>query len=405
MGVSKIEIVILVNNERKMKKDKTMPVKNINKIITKYLNNEASVEEQEILLNWLDNSENKKEFKDFIALNYLVNKNAPDVNHLDALNDVLNEINKGKFISSSPIRLKTFLRYAAILIVVVGVSFFYKYNFSRQSKLVIQDEVITLQLENGQTKSIKLNERQDIVNLTGEVIATQGENIISYNSGVETEKLVYNELSIPYGKQFQVELSDGTKVYLNAGSKLKYPVIFLKDKERQVFLEGEAYFDVVSDTSRPFIVKASDMNIEVLGTHFNVNSYDKNKIFTVLVKGSISVFKEELRENQNFSKIIVPGQMAVLEKNEIEVSEVNIENFIGWKEGKLIFIDEQFQQVIQKIERKYNVEIQNNYKALNTSKFTGKFEEESIIDLMEVFKKSAQFDYKIEENKVIIKER
>ena len=120
------------------------------------------------------------------------------------------------------------------------------------------------------------------------------------------ETLVYNTLKIPYGKQFEVELSDGTIVHLNSGTTLRYPVAFLKNQNRKVFLTGEAFFEVAKDKAHPFTVSTQELNVEVLGTKFNASSYTEDVTTDiVLVEGKVALYKDK-KENNNSVKL-TPG--------------------------------------------------------------------------------------------------
>ncbi|MEN5194325.1 FecR family protein [Sphingobacterium faecium] len=159
-------------------------------------------------------------------------------------------------------------------------------------------------------------------------------------------------LSVPRGGEYQIVLSDGTKVWLNADSKLIYPKSFAKN-QREVTLTGEAYFEVSSDKSRPFIVHTKDQTVEVLGTHFNITAYQDEAVSLVsLVEGKVKVF----HQNQP-AQILIPGQQAAFKDGQIQVYPVNMEEFTAWKNGEFIFNNEPLSTVIQKLARWYDVEL------------------------------------------------
>ena len=213
------------------------------------------------------------------------------------------------------------------------------------------------------------------------------------------EEVVFNEVIVPHGKKFQIILSDGTMVFINSGSSLRFPTNFLAGKERQVFLEGEAYFEVAKDESRPFLVTSSEIGIKVLGTHFVVSSYKESEKFAVLAEGSVAVYRGQVQDSPT---IIAPGEKATIQENDVLVKSVHISDYLNWMEGTLSFNDELFKEIVLKIERHYGVEVENNYGALDSMKFKGSFKDESISDLLDTFKESAGFDYEIEHNKIII---
>jgi transmembrane sensor len=182
----------------------------------------------------------------------------------------------------------------------------------------------------------------------------KGEGQLVYTSSKDAKsEPVFHTIQIPKGGTYALTLPDGTKVWLNAASSLKYPVDFTGAR-REVELAGEAYFEVFKDKSKPFVVKNRSMDIEVLGTHFNVNAYDDNKeIKTTLFEGKVKV----IQEKKNL--ILKPMQQAVLNtgSNTMKVKEVDSEEAIAWKNGEFVFESELISSVMQKIARWYNVEV------------------------------------------------
>jgi hypothetical protein len=164
----------------------------------------------------------------------------------------------------------------------------------------------------------------------------------------------YNTIETPKGGQYQVTLPDGTAVWLNAASSLKYPASFASLKDRKVELTGEAYFEVAKDKAHPFIVKTNNEDVEVLGTHFNINSYtDEPSTKTTLLEGSVQVSAKE----GDIAKI-KPGEQAVLNQSgNIAVEKVNVNKAVAWKNGKFVFESENISSIMRKLSRWYDVEI------------------------------------------------
>lgn len=301
------------------------------------------------------------------------------------------------------------LKYAAIFVGVALSAFVLLHQNNEQDvsggpSLVIDDQKIILHMGNREN-AINENAVSQISDDSGTVLASQEGNVLTYNYSESIKELVYNEIEVPRGKTFKVVLSDGTSVHLNAGTSFKFPVNFLPGQERKVFLEGEAYFEVTKDTQRPFLVNANDMDVTVLGTSFNVHSYEGTATNTVLVEGSVAVQHRDQMKERGKPQIIIPGEKATLSGNVFEINKVDVSAYIGWTEDLLIFNDESFADIVKKIERKYNVDIKNNYPDLAAVKFNGKFKEETITDLMDTFKESAGFDYHIQDNKIIINKK
>ena len=223
-------------------------------------------------------------------------------------------------------------------------------------------------------------------------------------SDTEIDKLVYNELEIPYGKIFHVELSDGTLVHLNSGTKLRYPVKFLKGRKREVFIDGEAYFKVTKDRRHPFIVNADAVAVEVFGTEFNVSSYREDKeIKTVLVEGSVSLSNSVEPKDK---VMLEPGQKAAWDKSahNTEIEEVDVGLYTGWIKGEMIFRNAIFEDMTKILERRYNVSIQNNSELLRNKRLNARFNVnvESIEEVLESLNEVQAFDYKIKGHNIAI---
>lgn len=174
-----------------------------------------------------------------------------------------------------------------------------------------------------------------------------------HNSGEVSTKMEYNTLSNPRGsKVINMDLTDGSKVWLNAGSSLTYPVVFM-GSERKISVTGEAYFEVAHDASRSFIVTNGNMNVAVLGTHFNVNAYedDGDDVKVTLLKGSVKV------NNENTTGLLKPGQQAVVTKEIKVVNDVNLDLVMAWKNGYFQFDNASLQIVLKEVSRWYDVNV------------------------------------------------
>jgi transmembrane sensor len=201
----------------------------------------------------------------------------------------------------------------------------------------------------------------------------------------------------PNGQRSSIILPDGSKVWLNAGSKLKYYSNLNESKNREVFLEGEAFFEVAKNKNRPFLVHANAILIKVLGTSFNVKSYlEDNTVETTLVEGRVAINEEE----QNI--VLKPNQKAVFSKSkgDIELFEVDPSNSICWKDGKLIFHDETLEQVAKKLERWYGVKME--VKSGKSCRFNLKIGKETLKEVLENFKVISNLSYETIENRIII---
>ena len=299
---------------------------------------------------------------------------------------------------------------AATFLLLAGV-YFYNQNTVETSTVPISIEndpnsgVITLQLDNGTIETISENGERKITTTNGNLVASQQGNTLQYTAAEDQNKLVYNTLNIPFGRQFDLVLSDGTKVKLNSGSSIKYPVRFLKGQDRKVFLKGEAYFDVTTDKAHPFIVNADEMNIRVLGTQFNLSFYPEDEdISTVLVEGAVVLYKEGADMNTNTSSQLVPGQMAEWNKinNTMTVKEVDTNIYTAWKDGYLLFKASPFYSIRSKLERHFNITIEDRSGRLANQIYTATFRNETIEEILEAFKEDTHFEYIHEGSKIII---
>ena len=299
---------------------------------------------------------------------------------------------------------KSILKYAAIFAGFVVISYLVYQFHSVEIEIPISETAIKLKIGGDKVKVIQEGESQEIISMTGKILGVQKGNKISYKGGQEIKELIYNELEIPFGKTFDVELSDGTMVHLNSGTKMRYPVKFLNSGKREVFIEGEAYFIVAKDKDHPFVVHADEVAVEVLGTIFNISSYNEDaEINTVLVEGSVKM-SNAITPNDNV--MLKPGSKGSWHKAgyRISVEEVDVENYTGWINGELVFRNSSFSNMAKKLERKYNVSIQNNNLRLNEIKLNARFstEIERIEDVLKSISEIYPFNYKIIDQNIII---
>lgn len=206
----------------------------------------------------------------------------------------------------------------------------------------------TLRIQ-GLDESIDLNSDQDGIVVGDQIRYKDGSEIAAINTKIAENPRM--ELLTPKGGEYQITLSDGTRITLNAASRLTYPRTFGSD-QRIVELVGEAYFEVAKDENKPFIVKTATEDIMVLGTHFNVNAYqDETRSFVSLIEGRVQVSSPET------SKILVPGQQSVTSEGTMIVQKINVEEVLAWKNGEFMFNNESLEDVMHKLSRWYNIEV------------------------------------------------
>lgn len=368
-------------------------------LLTKYLNDTISEAEKNQLIEWLQTPENQKTFKEFVKINHRLNKQHAQIDDEKAYLEMMARIQKSP--EKRPIRklIPHWLKYAAVIVGVAIVGYGVYINSPLNNTMPVAPQ-ITLQLEDGSIYVIDENSNNVIVNSLGKKVSQQKSNQLIYDQKTFGETLVYNTLTIPYGKTFKLSLSDGSQVVLNAGTTLKYPVNFLSGEDRTVFLNGEAYFEIAQDLEHPFIVNTENMDVKVLGTHFNVNSYSEtHKTVAVLLEGKV------LAENKLFAddkKLLQPNEKVFFEDNELKVENVDVQKYVAWVQGKLIFVDDSFDVIIKKLERKYNVKIVNNYPVLDDINITATFTNESIEEVLKTFQAYKNFDWTIKNGVITI---
>lgn len=235
------------------------------------------------------------------------------------------------------------------------------------------------------------------VNKTGNgmLVYHFNKNLLGKNTAASSE---INTITTPRGGQYQIELEDGTKIWLNAASSIKFPQIFA-DNIRQVELSGEAYFEVAKNKTKPFIVKANGTQVQVFGTHFNINAYaDNAKIATTLLEGSVSM------SYAGATVMLKPGQQGVASKNggAIKTDFVDTEEITGWKNGLFIFHDESIANIMKQVSRWYDVDVE--YKdGVQNKEFGGTISKyKNITELLNNIQFTKTIHYKLEGRRVII---
>lgn len=277
--------------------------------------------------------------------------------------------------------VRNIMRYAAVafLFFFIGSSLVYLYMESRQPEVFVDNTGLPAQVQEpvlilGNNEQVKLNQGKSelVYSSEGELKINRETTLPKQEAGEMPEM---NTLVIPYGSRSEVVLSDGTKVWLNAGSRLIYPSRFV-DKDREVFLSGEAFFDVTENDAQPFIVKTADVKVEVLGTKFNVFAYPEDySVQTVLTEGSVKIRKSDARL---FNKAIKlePGQMAYFNKKseEVHVQNVDTEQYTSWTKGLWCFSNTDFNRIVKRLERYYNIRFQFDDPMKGAIQITGKLD-------------------------------
>lgn len=263
-----------------------------------------------------------------------------------------------------------------------------------------------LTLANGQRISLSDAKNGALAQESGVKITKLASGEITYqitnqdpNSGNNKES--YNTIETPKGGQYQINLPDGSRVWLNAASTLKFPSTFARLVNRRIeLLGGEAYFEVAKDPKRPFVLVSKGQELKVLGTHFNVNAYpEESTVKTTLLEGKV-----QLTSTHSATKFILePGQQAALANNDFHIYTVDVEAAIAWKNNKFTFDNESIEEVMRKIERWYNVSVTFEGER-PTDRFTGsvsRFDQlSSVLNLLEF---TGNVHFKIEGRRVLVR--
>lgn len=282
------------------------------------------------------------------------------------------------------------LRWGSVAAVFVVVAFSSLYLFDREVWEPAEEQV-SITLMTSQRPVLRLDDGTTMLvdSLKGDfeeagvLVKKAGESTLSYS--VENlppfTQLAYNTIEVPKGAEFDLILSDGTHVWLNADSKLKYPVTFENDK-REVELEGEGYFKVTKDEKKPFRVVVKKQIVEVLGTEFNVDAYPEEKnTYTTLVSGKVKV------DTDGQTVILDPGMQSVVNDEKMYIRKVNVAEVVSWRNGMFVLEDHTLEEIMSKLARWYDFTVFYQNTSLRGATFKGKIPRyasfESILNILE----------------------
>ncbi|MBP6181769.1 FecR family protein [Flavobacterium sp.] len=383
----------------------------IKKLLHKFILNQCNLEESNAVVDYYRKNMLTEDFPTVEDINILLTeKPKMDTATADKIFHTVLSITKETEAEEIKIKKKPILRYisiAASIIVLLSIGWSYQKNiFKTEITPIIDSNAITLQLANGEIQVISSNKKSQVTDSEGNVVGNQNGNKIVYDTETKAEKLVYNTIKIPYGKRFELQLSDGTVVHLNSGTTLKYPVKFIAGENRLVFLDGEAFFDVTKDKKHPFIVNADNLNVRVLGTHFNVSNYPEDiQTDVVLVEGSVGLYSGNEQFNATKNTVLRPGFKGIFNKKDgsIATKAVNTDVYTSWMQGRLTFRNMSFKDISKKLERHYNVTIETQNKKLAGEKFYASFGDEPIEKVLSYFNDIHGINYVIKNNEITIK--
>jgi hypothetical protein len=304
------------------------------------------------------------------------------------------------------------LRIAAAVLLLCGLTGIWYYHSSSVSEItrfaqnmgpILPDADTRLILQGGEEIRIDQKESQIKYDQNGAYITIGSDQKVDQK--IISKEPVFNTVIVPYGKRTQITLSEGTNVWLNSGSKLIYPVFFAKNN-REVYIEGEAIFEVTHNDLEPFIVNTRDFGIQVLGTVFNVSSYPDDKYSsTVLERGSVKLRYKGGALLSKSELTMTPGDMAVYDSpnQEINTQKVNPQDHMSWRDGYFNFKKERMCEILKKLGRYYNVVMVLEDDTLKNETFSGRLDlKNSPADVLKVIEKTIPLNTRYENEKLII---
>jgi ferric-dicitrate binding protein FerR (iron transport regulator) len=349
------------------------------RLITKEISEKLTLEEERELSLWIEElPENKALYTQIkSSQNFrLRNEEYQQINILTGWERLHGKIERANKI----VKFRRIFLYAAVILVplvIVGVLSLYVTRQKLEGNhLVYAAKILpgkpraTLVLDNGKSVSLDSLNQLSIKERDGTLIE-KGAQSLNYikNTGNAIVANVFNTIKIPRGGEYSLVLADGTRVYLNSESQLKYPVQF-PGNIREVELTGEAYFEVKRIIQKPFIVKTARMNIEVLGTSFNINAYENtDKVLTTLVEGSVKINVSGSQE----TKLLKPDEQALfdIKSGRTEIRNVDVNLYTAWKDGRLNFFDTRLEDIMVTLARWYSADIIYENASVKDLRFSG----------------------------------
>ncbi len=387
-----------------------IPTYNITVLIYKKITGTLTEEENRELTGWLSEPGNQKVYSNIVSQES-IEKSFKTLSLIDteiALRNVLEKHKKQKTTSS----FKRIFRYAAAILLPVSIALgFYLFSGKPGNELAKKSKYENIKpgepkaeliLASGEKLNLSEEKKDTIIKTTASTINNQSNTLIYNPQVVQPEELkeVFHTLRIPRGGEYQLVLSDGTKVWLNSATELVYPEQFISG-ERIVTLNGEAYFEVAPNQEKPFIVELNNMEVEVLGTSFNIMAYhDEYHVETTLIEGMVSI------KNKSEDMIsLEPREQALLNKegNTLSKRVVDAQKYIAWKDEVFIFDNESLESIFRKLSRWYYINIDYTDHDVKNLHFTGYFERyESIGKILDLIESTNKVQFKVTDDEIIV---
>ena len=308
-------------------------------------------------------------------------------------------------------RIGFYWRWVAVVFVLLGLGvslWFVSWHEETEVSVLVQNDIkpgvtkAMLFLENGEEIVLDESESVDTLWNNGSAIRKDSKSIKYLQTPVTQKEELMNKIVIPTGGEYNLILSDGTRVYLNAESELIFPKQFIGNK-RVVLLKGEAYFQVQASEKTPFVVQTESMDVVVSGTEFNIKAYtDEDKVQTTLLQGRVTIYGGE---NKSEKIKIEPNQQVEWEckTKKIKVKEVNPNLFVAWKNGQFIFHQERLENIMKTLARWYDVEVIYRKEEIKEMYFAGKLDRsESIMPILDVLRATDKLTVEINKKQIIL---
>lgn len=376
-------------------------------LIWKAIYNQASEEELGLLNNWIqEDVSHRKYYED--AKNFFENGSSFDHNP-SQLNKAWKSFEAREKQTKHRLRqvLTTVASVAASVLLIVAL--FY-YNNHTKEGLIAENQASLIKpgtekailiFDDGKTQFLS-GDTQFIIEEGGATIKNQANKLEYISLRKKLEKLKFNTLQVPQGGEYCLVLSDGTKVWLNSESSIRYPVRFSAN-ERKIELSGEAYFEVSKNENQPFLVITGDQQVKVLGTSFNISSYDENPvIFTTLVEGQIEV---SLKSNPQVKQLLNPNDQSYYAKGLDVISKRTVDpsQYIAWKDGRFVFQDENLSDIMKTLSKWYDIDVFFTNEKARQIRFTGNLQRNlGFEEILKKIEKTNEIEFKIKGNQIII---
>ncbi|GHE44722.1 FecR family protein [Sphingobacterium griseoflavum] len=311
-------------------------------------------------------------------------------------------------------RIHAISAVAAALVITIGVAIYHSIlqpqtgeiaaSANYGSDIAPGKNKATLTLPGGEVVTL-IGEKNAVVVDKNELIYPDGTDIATATSqqAYGTTSIPMHTIVTPRGGQYQLILSDKTKIWLNASSSVRFPTSFTGAKQRRIEISGEAYLEVTKDTEHPFLVKTGTQEIEVLGTRFNVSDYTDDAVAqTTLLEGSVSVKPLYSTMAQNLPKILEPGQEVLISNRKVTVRSANIKQTLAWKNGDFRFEDESVPAIMKQIERWYDVDVvyTDNLSEVKLNASISRYR--NVSQMLKMMEKTGEVHFKIEGRKIIV---